>query len=166
MKKQRGQRRYYKKLTWESNSDVFSELNLAEPNSWPKNWHYHFDYKGYGNNNFKKRKPHLDQLFRYFDVLAKETKQIKADFQLYIVLLDYSSNDDALFFHKPNPGNSQFPFKIVDLRPTSTLLNKSLNNYIGQLSGFEKRYGCASQAFCLLFKKDVGKSFETESPNH
>jgi hypothetical protein len=93
-------------------------------------------------------------------LLAEETKILEVKFQLYAILLDYKSDSDALFLHPPEPGNKQFPFKISDLNTTTTLSNAGLNDYINQLVGYEKMYGRGScEAFCLLFKKDIGVSF-------
>jgi hypothetical protein len=107
----------------------------------------------------KKRKPHLDKLFRHFDILVDRAKEIKTDFQLYSILLDFDSSSDALFLHTPNPNNSQFPFKVADLKLTTTLKNEQLNEYINNLKEYEKLYGQAGEGFCLLFKKSVGHPF-------
>jgi hypothetical protein len=98
-------------------------------------------------------------LFRHFDILEAKTKQLEKDFQLYSILLDFSSDCDALFLHTSNHNSSQFPFKISDLTYISTLKNQQLNNYIDSLEAYKKLYGQADEAFCLLFKKDVGQLF-------
>lgn len=128
-------------------------LELNNPETWQKNWHIHFDSWGYGNDSFKRREPHLDKLFRHFDILVEKTKDLKFEFQLYAILLDFNSHSDALFLHKPNPNNSQFPFQVSDLQLTTTLKNQALNDYIDQLTDYKKLYGVADEAFCLLFKK-------------
>jgi hypothetical protein len=74
-------------------------------------------------------------------------------------LLDFGSASDALFLHTPNSSNSQFSFKVADLKPTMTLKNKQLNDYINNLEGYKKLYGQAGEGFCLLFKKNVGYPF-------
>lgn len=160
MKRHRGLKRYYKKLATQNDFDKMTWLKLADPNTLFDNWHIHFDWYGYGNNSFKKRKPHLDKLFRHFDLLSVETKQLKTDFQLYTIVLDFDSSSDALFLHTPNPNNSQFPFKIEELSNQTTLKNKQLNEYLGELKGFEKLYGQADEAFCLLYKKNIGIPFD------
>jgi hypothetical protein len=134
-------------------------LDLDNTESWFDNWHLHFDWKGYGDNSFKRRKPHLDKLFRHFDILIEKTKSLKTGFQLYAILLDYHSYSDALFLHTLNPNSSQFPFQISDLELATTLTNKSLNDYIDNLVGYGKRYGQAGEAFCLIFKENVGYPF-------
>lgn len=165
-KKQRGLKRYYQRLALKNEFDGNKELNISNPDTWPYNEHFHFDYKGRGNNSFKRRKPHLDKLFRHFDILIEKIQGCKTEFQLYAILLDYDSRSDALFFHKPNSNNSQFPFKVSDLQLTSTLKNKALNGYIDHLSGYEKRYGQAGEAFCLLFRKNVGQPFKEQHSNN
>lgn len=159
IKRHRGLSRYYKKLETENDFDKMTWLNFNNSETWFDNWHLHFDWNGYGNNSFKRRKPHLDKLFRHFGMLVDSTKRLKKDFQLYSILLDYNSYSDALFLRTPNPNNSQFPFKISDLQSTTTLTNKELNDYINDLEDYEKLYGKADEAFCLIFKKDVGQPF-------
>ncbi|HTD98144.1 MAG TPA: hypothetical protein VK668_02615 [Mucilaginibacter sp.] len=155
-RKHRGLKRYYKNLVIENDFEKNDWLNFDNPKD---NWHLHFDNWGYGNNNFKKRTPHLDKLFRHFDILVEKTKTLEVEFQLYAVLVDHHSRSDALFLHTPRPNNSQFPFKISDLKSTTTLTNKSLNDYIDHLAGYEKRYGIAGEAFCLIYKANVGQPF-------
>jgi hypothetical protein len=159
MKKHRGLKRYYKNLAIKNDLDKATWLDFSNPESWFDNWHLHFDWKGYGNNSFKKRKPHLDKLFRHFEMLVDKTRELKKDFQLYSILLDFDSYSDALFLHTPNPNNSQFPFAIHNLQKTSTLTNKQLAAYVNNLVGYEKLYGKAREAFCLIYKKDVGLHF-------
>jgi hypothetical protein len=159
MKKHRGLKRYYKNLAIENDLDQATWLDFDNPKTWLENWHLHFDWKGYGNDSFKRRKPHLDKLFRHFDLLVDKTKGLKTDYQLYSILLDFNSHSDALFLHTPNPNNSQFPFKISDLQLTTTLTNNQLDDYINNLDGYEKLYGQAGEAFCLIYKKNVGQPF-------
>jgi hypothetical protein len=156
MKKQRGLKKYYKRLETENDLEKATWLNLEDPNTWFDNWHLHLDWKGFGNKSFKRRKPHLDRLFRHFDLLQEETKQLKKDFQLYAVILDYDSASDALFPHTPNPNHDNFPFKYNSVKQKSTLTNQELDKYLSELKHYEKYYGTAGENFCILFKKGVG----------
>jgi len=158
-KKHRGLKRYYKNLITKIDPDEISKLAVDNPKPWFKSQHLHFDIRGYGNNSFKRRKLHLEKLFRHFEFLVEITKNSKAGFQLYAVLCDYHSRSDALFLHTPNPENNQFPFKVSDLQQATTLTNKSLNEYVDHLNGYQIRYGNAGEAFCLLFKENVGEPF-------
>lgn len=159
MRKHRGLKRYYKNLSIKNDLEEATWLDFDSSNTWFDNWHLHFDWKGYGNNSFKRRRPHLNKLLRHFDILVDRTKRLKTDFQLYAILFDFDSSDDALFLHTRNPNNSQFPYKIPDLQLTTTLKNKQLNDYINHLDGYEKLYGKADESFCLIFKKNVGQPF-------
>lgn len=103
----------------------------------------------------------MDKLFRHFELLIDKTKKLKQDFQLYSILLDFDSHSDALFLHTPNPDNNQFPFKISDLTLETTLTNKQLIDYINNLEDYKKLYGKAGEAFCLIYKKNVGQPFPT-----
>ena len=159
IKKQRGLRRYYKNLALQNELETATIPDFDNPNAWFDNWHLHFDWKGYGNSSFKRRKPHLDKLFTHFELLIDKTKKLRGDFQLYAILLDFDSAHDALFLHTPNLNNSQFPFKISGLQSATTLVNNQLNDYIDNLHGYEKLYGRAGEAFCLISKKDIGQPF-------
>src|SRR5688572_5584973 len=130
LKKHRGLRRYYENLATQNDLEKAKWLDFNDAKMWFDNWHMHFDWEGYGNNSFKRRKPHLDKLFRHFDFLVERTKDLKSEFQLYAILLDFDSSNDALFLHTPNPNKSQFPLKIPDLKKTSTLTNSDLNDYV------------------------------------
>jgi hypothetical protein len=158
-RKHRGLKRYYRNLAFVNELSKATWPNLDDTSTWTKNWHFHFDWWGYGNDSFKRRKPHLDKLFRHFGLLVDKTKENTMDFQLYSILIDFASYSDALFLHTPNPNNSQFQFKISDLQLTTTLTNGQLNDYINNLEGYEKLYGRADEAFCLIFKKNVGQPF-------
>ena len=161
MKRLRGLKRYYQNLAVQvdfERSDL--KLNYENPKTWLKYDHWHFDRKGLGNNSFKRRKPHLDKLFRHFDFLVDKTVKNEFEYQLYSVLMDFNSSADALFLHTPENNNGQFPFKIEDLSETTTLKNKALDVYINNLVGYESLYGQANQAFCLLYKKNVGLPFQ------
>lgn len=159
MKKHRGLRRYYRNLIVNNDFDKKLRLNFQNSKTWFDKWHTHFDWRGYGNDSFRRRKPHLDKLFRHFDILVDKTKELKTEFQLYVIILDFDSASDALFLHTPNPNNSQFPFDISDLQLKTTLKNKCLDDYINNLLDYKKLYGQGGEAFCLLFKNNVGKSF-------
>ena len=160
MKRQRGIKKYYKNLAIQVDFERSAlKIDFQNPIGWLKYDHWHFDPKALGNNSFKRRKPHLDKLFRHFDFLVAKTANCKFDFQLYSLILDFDSSADALFLHTPDGDNCQFPFKIEDLSVTTTLKNEELNKYIDNLTGYEKLYGHANQAFCLLFKRNVGLPF-------
>ena len=79
-KKHRGLKRYYRNLATANDFDKAKRLDFNNPDTWFDRWHTHFDWYGYGNGSFKRRKPHLDKLFRHFDILVSKTKNLKPDF--------------------------------------------------------------------------------------
>ena len=156
-KKHRGLRRYYKNLHFKT--DDWSGLSFSNTElAWFDLWHTHFDWYGYGNSSFRKRKPHLDKLFRHFHILQKLSKSLDKDFQLWVLVLDFESSSDALFLHTPNPNRNNFPYLYSGLSTASTLTNAALKDYIDELEGYEKLYGNANEAFALLFTENIGRS--------
>jgi len=160
MKKQRGLRRYYKNLVIQNDFEQMELLNFQDdPNAWFDMWHWHFDWWGFGNNSFKRRKPHLDKLFRHFEILIEKSKHLKIEFQLFAFILDKDSANDAVFLHTQNPNNSDFPLNWENISEKCTLKNKDLIEYINQLNEYEKFYGVEDEPFCILFKKNIGIQF-------
>lgn len=159
MKKHRGLRKYYKRLEYENEFNKYALPNLSSQRGYDKYWHLHFDPIGYGDHSFKRRKPHLDKLFRHFTLLARDTKPTVENFRLYAVILDHSSHNDALFMHAVDANDSHFPFKVKDLSAKSTFTNAALHHYIEELEGYEKWYGVAQEAFCLLWSNKAGLPF-------
>lgn len=157
IRKHRGLKRYYRNL--QTKNDDLSGLNFTDPDkAWFDLWHIHFDNWGFGNQSFKRRKPHLDKLFRHFDLLAEKAKSLKTDYQIWIMLLDFDSNYDALYLHTPNPNRSEFPYKIPELSLKSNFKNKEVENYINGLSEYRVYYaeGREGDSYCVLFKENIG----------
>ena len=88
-------------------------------------------------------------------MLAEQSQDLK-HLQVYAVILDFDSSSDALFLQKPTQDNWPFLFKLEDLSEKSTLTNIMLNEYLSNVEGHEKLYGKAKEAFCLLYKTNVG----------
>jgi hypothetical protein len=136
---------------------------MKKPDAWFNHSHFHFDWWGFGNNSFKRRRPHLDKLFRHFEILIENSKWLKTDFQLFALILDKSSLYDAVFLHTPNPNDTEFPLTWDNLSQECTLKNDSLVEYLGRLPRYEKLYGVAGEPFCILIAPNTGldKSFYT-----
>ena len=159
MKRHRGLKRYYENLSTQVDFDKYIELKFDDPSGWPTNLHLHFDWNGYGNNRFKRREPHLDKLFRHFDLMAEKINGTPFNYNLYAVILDNESSSDALFMNHADWVNDQLGFKPESLSIVNTLKNTALKNYIDNLGGYEKLYGVAGEAFCMLYKKDSSSPF-------
>jgi len=159
MRKFRGKKRYYREL--ERHSD-FSKLTAMTFNkdSWFDLWHTHYDWKGFGNKSWKKRKPHLDTLFRNFDLYPERLKSIEKHYQLFIQINDIDSSQDSVNIHTANPNRDNFPLK-ANLSRECKLTNQQLINYLDKKKGFEKLYGMNElEAYCILYRPGTGEKIE------
>jgi len=163
MKKQRGQKRYYKRLTFVNDfKSRITWLNFNSQNIWFEYWCVHFDNHGYGNKSFKKRKPHLDKLMRHYALAANEMIKYNKEFQLWVFINDVSSYDDGLYFHTPNPNKANFPHKYSSMNRDCNLTNKELIDYLSSFPDFIKIYGeyytdkNRLEKFCILYKDNIG----------
>lgn len=156
MKKHRGLRRYYKNLATKNDFDKTTWLDFDNPDVWFDNWHMHFDWYGYGNESFKRRRPHLDKLFRHFELLADRSKSLRKDFQLYAMLLDHESADDSLFLNTENP-NNKFPWtSLHPLSSENNLTNPELRSYVDALVGYKIQFGTAEENYCYITIDNIG----------
>lgn len=165
MKKHRGLKRYYKRLS--EINDFESGItwpDFKKPDLWFDYWHVHYDDYGYGNTSFKRRKPHLDMLFRHYTIAANIMLQTHSDFQLWIFVNEFTSQDDALYFHTPNPNDSEFPHTYSNLSLECNFKNQELIMYLEELTGFKTLYGeyftedKPAERFCALCRDDIGLS--------
>jgi hypothetical protein len=165
MKKHRGLKRYYKKLT--SENDFITRttwLNLKKEDNWFNFWKLHFDHKKLGNSSFKSRRLHLDKLFRHFELIRQESKYFQNGFQVWAFITENNSYDDCLFLHTPNP-HGEFPHKYSDYSLTSNFKNHNLDKYLESLTGYKKIYGQylisgdeRIRNFCAIYREGVGQS--------
>lgn len=156
--KHRGQKRYYKKLKERDDLKLISELKLEDLENWFDLWHFHFDMEGYGNKSFRKRSAHLDRLFRHFELIAGNFKKQVREFQLFAVVSEKFSSEDALYIHTPNPNGDNFPYKVPNVSLISNFKNKELSCYLSGLKDFTVYYAEHNgEKYCLVYKENVGK---------
>jgi hypothetical protein len=156
--KNRGQRRYYKNLKEKDDLGLISELKLEYSECWYNLWHIHFDEYGYGNNSFKKRKVHLDRLFRHFDLIAEKYLNLDREFQLFAVVFDRLSSEDGLYIHTPNPIEDNYPHKVPDLSLSSSFKNKDISRYLTGLKGYMICYAENNGVkYSLVYKENLGR---------
>jgi hypothetical protein len=157
MKKRRGLRRYYKNLATQNDFESWDRFNFRDdPEHWFDLWHWHFDWSGLGNDSFKRRRPHLDKLFRHFDIIVEKVEHLKLEFQLFAIINDKNSASDAVYLHTPNPNDSEFPLTWDNLSEECTLKNRDLIGYLNRLPQYEKLYGIGSEPFCILTVGNTG----------
>lgn len=110
MKKKRGLRKYYKKL---SDSSFIEKLDFSGgDNSWFDLYHIHIDNSGLGNKSWKSRKQHLDALFRIAQKIEDRLSNYSKDFQYWIEISENDSYEDSIYIHTANPNGTEFPISI------------------------------------------------------
>ncbi len=130
-KKFRGQRKYYRKLKELSNYDWLDLTGGV--NSWFDLWHDHMDWKGWGNINWKHRKPHLDALVSSFELLKMKLVNYTKDFQLFMYIEVNDSSSDAVYINTENPnGHRSFPMKLKFVT-NKRIPDGNLRNFIDEL---------------------------------
>lgn len=162
MKKKRGLKRYFNALK----TKEFSIKNWLKDGyfAYDKLW---VDNYGLGNFSLKRRKPHLDCLIRNFYILENKLKSENKDFQIWIWINEFSSDEDCIILHSQNPF-CKFPHKYNTFTYDCNFKNKDLVNYLAMNTDFEKIYGIyisendkgieKEQNFCVLYKVGIGES--------
>lgn len=106
-RKLRGRRRYFQGVQRKADSFV-----LEPESSWDF-WHYHADWKGWGNLGWKHRAPHVRALCTVFRKICEARDQFSTPFQAWIVLNGEDAGLDATYLHSPNPRDT-FPLMLPD----------------------------------------------------
>ena len=101
------------------------------PNSWFDFWHTHVDWQGHGNGSWEARLPYLNELVRVFDELKSELKQYPQKYQLWILINEQDSGEDAVYIHSPNPNEENFPLVVENVVPQ--ISNNQLKEFIESL---------------------------------
>jgi hypothetical protein len=109
-KKFRGKKRYFKKLI----RDAQNFLPSLENDDWYDMWHYHADWKGYGNLGWKFRFKHIEALCVIYQKFADSLKNYGKPYQLWIYLDQNDAAQDAVYFHTQNPNRDNYPCKFED----------------------------------------------------
>lgn len=104
--KLRGKRRYFEGV--QRKADLF----VLEPEPDWDFWHYHADWRGWGNLGWKHRGPHLQALCTVFRKICEARDRFPTPFQAWIILQD-NAGEDATYLHTPNPRGT-FPVVLTD----------------------------------------------------
>ena len=106
-KKFRGNKRYYRKLY--RRAEEF-HIDLGGLDDWYDLWHVHFDWYGRGNKKGKARAEHIKALFTAFENILNQTKTYQKPYQTFLSFNETDSSQDAIYFHTPNPNETNFPY--------------------------------------------------------
>jgi len=127
------------------------------PNSWFDFWHTHVDWDGEGNKNFNIRLKYLKELLKLYENLKKDLKLYPNNYQIWIVIDENDSSEDAVYIHTKNPNNENFPLKMDNMKTWKTD-NEDLSNFMLQtgLEILEVEYYDGKGFY--LFDKNIGES--------
>lgn len=160
MKKKRGLKRYFKSL---------QNMETRIPKIWIEDGYFSYDkiwvdYIGF--KGIKKRKPHLDCLFRNFELLADQISKLNLEFQIWIWINEKTGKEDCIILHSPNP-ETAFPHNYKNLSFDNNFRNSDLLSFINQKTDFKKMFGTSfssndsgtktSESFCVLYKDCIGE---------
>ncbi|MBD0296597.1 MAG: hypothetical protein ICV84_15595 [Flavisolibacter sp.] len=101
------------------------------PNSWFDFWHTHVDWKGHGNDSWEARLPYLNELVRLFNELKSELKQYPKEYQLWMLIDEQDSGEDAVYIHSPNPNEENFPLVVENV--VAQISDNNLKDFIESL---------------------------------
>jgi hypothetical protein len=107
-RKFRGKRRYFRKVLREA--EAF-QLDTT-PGCWWEFWHYHADWRGWGNRRWAYRREHFRALAVVFRKVVDASASIPVPFQTWISIEVGDAGMDGVFVHSVNPNRDSFPCRI------------------------------------------------------
>jgi hypothetical protein len=107
-RKFRGKRRYFRKVLREA--EAF-QLDTT-PGCWWEFWHYHADWRGWGNRRWAYRREHFRALAVVFRKVVDGSATIPVPFQTWISIEVGDAGMDGVFVHSVNPNRDSFPCRI------------------------------------------------------
>src|SRR5262245_33936914 len=81
-----------------------------ERDSWWDLWHYHADWRGFGNLGWRYRREYARALGIVFSRIVAVSDQFATPFQVFLSLQSTDAGGDAVYLHTPNPNGTPFPY--------------------------------------------------------
>jgi hypothetical protein len=108
----RGKRRYFRGVAKRA-----AAFSIAPgPDSWWDLWHYHADWRGWGNLRWLYRRAHLRALATVFNAIYEAQSQFATPFQTWVLLADGGTGGDATYLHTPNRNSDNFPLVLAHVQ--------------------------------------------------
>jgi hypothetical protein len=109
--------------------NIFFELNEE---TWFDCLHFHSDWESEGNSDWVKREIYLNDLFSFYLIIKERLLNLPKDFQLFIIIDENDSGQDAVYVHTKNPNSDNFPIKVSPSSNTE-LFDLQLKDFIDGL---------------------------------
>ncbi|MDJ1502488.1 hypothetical protein [Xanthocytophaga agilis] len=122
--------------------------------SWFDFWHTHVDWKRKGNQSWKARLPYLKELIDSFHYLKDALKMYPKDYQLWILIDEKDSGEDAVYIHSENPNQDNFPLTVDFIAPQ--IEDKNLADFINSTGLTVIQIDMMEGKLYYLFDKSVG----------
>jgi len=133
-------------------------LNFSgDKDSWFDLWHIHTDFEGDGNKDFKTRLIFLKKLLQEYSKYKFKLEKYSRPYQIFIVIDENDSSEDAVYIHTENPNNDNFPVKIEPGKDW-TCKNKQLAEFIQQTNFHVIDIIQSGNKFYYLYESDAGVS--------
>jgi hypothetical protein len=160
-RKFRGKRRYFRGVA--KRAAAFSVA--PGPDSWWDLWHYHADWRGWGNLRWSYRRAHLRALSAIFNAICEARTQFSTPFQAWVLLADDGSGGDATYLHTPNKNSDNFPLVLDRMHwetvrdpELTSLFPATLSLRVGRSSSCSDRADGRGSWF--IYSPDVGEPLE------
>ncbi|KAA5531798.1 hypothetical protein [Paenimyroides baculatum] len=133
-------------------------LNFSGDNdSWFDLWHIHTDFEGEGNTDFVTRRTSLDKLLQEYKRYKCELEKYPHPYQIFMIIDENDSSEDAVYIHTKNPNSDNFPLKI-EAGKDWTCTNKQLAEFMKQTNFYIVEATHSESKFYYLFECDTGVS--------
>jgi hypothetical protein len=108
----RGKGKYFRRVH-RGAEDI--EISPKEGDWWDL-WHFHADWRGWGNLRWKYRLEHIRALANVFRKIAGASAEFATPFQTWIYLSGRDAGEDATYLHTPNANGTPFPVVLREVR--------------------------------------------------
>jgi hypothetical protein len=111
-RKLRGKRRYFRNVRRAAEAFALD----VHAGAWWDLWHYHADWRGWGNRSLRHRLEHLRALCTVLRKIHAVRDRFATPFQCWILISGDDAGQDAVYLHTPNPNvSSVFPIRVTDM---------------------------------------------------
>lgn len=125
--------------------------------SWFDLWHTHTDLKGEGNTDFFTRLTFLEKLLQEYKRYKCELEKYPHPYQIFMIIDENDSSEDAVYIHTQNPNRDNFPLKI-EAGKNWTCTNEKLGEFMKQTNFYIVEVTHLESKFYYLFECDTGVS--------
>ncbi len=130
----RGKKAYFRRVHHDA---AHFAIHPASDDWWDL-WHYHADWRGWGNLRWRYRREHLRALVTVFQKIAAASEQFSTPFQTWIYLSGRDAGEDATYLHTPNRNGTAFPVELRNVTWGPSPLTPLFQEW---LPGFSVRVG-------------------------